>query len=323
MAIPQYKPFDYFLSPIDYRENKKKLEEYGLNCQEVYEYQLVRKNDIERWNKKARIIERLAFSVQFLVSFSIFVLMLYVKQYLYYRWGIEDEDSMANEFLVYSSMGVAVGLIWLLWKHQIVVRMFGLWAIDRYRIKSQNNPIIEKYIDDCNWDTYIKITKPLYEREEKARRNIKSYKMCFCKHINLLDMKKLLTIGIISLLALSSFAQSKRYYCEIKGVEKDFTSGLKIVFDFGNNPIYSAWGGLKSKQKLVDENGNEIPFNSMVDAGNYMSDKGWNFLQVYTSVYGSQAIVHWIFFKDAESPEEAIEGIETKESYNKKHQNVE
>ena len=136
-------------------------------------------------------------------------------------------------------------------------------------------------------------------------------------------MKKLLIIGIISLLALSSFAQSKRYYCEIKGVEKDFTSGLKIVFDFGNNPIYSAWGGLKSKQKLVDENGNEIPFNSMVDAGNYMSDKGWNFLQAYTSVYGSQAIVHWIFFKDAESPEEAIEGIETKESYNKKYQNVE
>ncbi len=181
MAIPQYKPFDYFLSPIDYRENKKKLEEYGLNCQEVYEYQLVRKNDIERWNKKARIIERLAFFVQFLVSFSIFVLMLYVKQYLYYRWGIEDEDSMANEFLVYSSMGVAVGLIWLLWKHQIVVRMFGLWAIDRYRIKSQNNPIIEKYIDDCNWDTYIKITKPLYEREEKARRNIKSYKIVHLK----------------------------------------------------------------------------------------------------------------------------------------------
>ena len=56
----------------------------------------------------------------------------------------------------------------------------------------------------------------------------------------------------------------------------------------------------------------------MVDAGNYMSDKGWNFLQAYTSVYGSQAIVHWIFYKDAESPEKAIEGIETKETYKKK-----
>lgn len=132
-------------------------------------------------------------------------------------------------------------------------------------------------------------------------------------------MKKLLIIGIVSLLALGSFAQTKRYYCEIKGVEKDFTSGLKIVFDFGNNPVYSALG-LKNKQKLVDENGNEIPFNSMVDAGNYLSEKNWNFLQAYSSVYGGQAIVHWIFYKDAESPEKAIEGIETKESFNKKKQ---
>lgn len=92
---------------------------------------------------------------------------------------------------------------------------------------------------------------------------------------------------------------------------------MKIVFDFGNNPVYSAWGGLKSKQKLVDDKGEEIPFNSMVDAGNYMSSKGWNFLQAYTSVYGSQAIVHWIFYKEATSPEEAVKGIVTKEQFEK------
>lgn len=131
-------------------------------------------------------------------------------------------------------------------------------------------------------------------------------------------MKKLVLFCFFSMLVITSFAQVKRYYCEIKGVEKELSSGLKIVFDFGNNPVYSAWGGLKSKQKLVDENGDEIPFNSMVDAGNYMSDKGWNFLQAYTSVYSSQAIVHWIFYKDAESPEKAIEGIETKETFKKK-----
>ena len=119
------------------------------------------------------------------------------------------------------------------------------------------------------------------------------------------------------MIAVSVSAQTKRYYCEVKGVEKALTSGLKIVFDFGNNPVYSAWGGLKSKQKLVDEKGEEIPFNSMVDAGNYLSDKGWTFVQAYTSVYGSQAIVHWIFVKEATSPEEAVKGIMTKDDYNK------
>ena len=130
-------------------------------------------------------------------------------------------------------------------------------------------------------------------------------------------MKRLFLILILVLSSFTVFAQTKKYYCEVKGVEKELTSGLKIVFDFGNNPVYSAWGGLKSKQKLVDEKGEEIPFNSMVDAGNYMSDKGWTFLQAYTSVYSSQAIVHWIFYKEAESPEEAIRGIITKDEYNK------
>lgn len=119
------------------------------------------------------------------------------------------------------------------------------------------------------------------------------------------------------MIAVSVSAQTKRYYCEVKGVEKALTSGLKIVFDFGNNPVYSAWGSLKSKQKLVDEKGEEIPFNSMVDAGNYLSDKEWTFVQAYTSVYGSQAIVHWIFVKEATSPEEAVKGIMTKDDYNK------
>ena len=50
------------------------------------------------------------------------------------------------------------------------------------------------------------------------------------------------------ILPISIYAQSKKYYCEVKGVEKELTAGLKIVFDFGNNPVYSAWGGLKSKQ---------------------------------------------------------------------------
>ena len=130
-------------------------------------------------------------------------------------------------------------------------------------------------------------------------------------------MKRLFFLVVMVSTVVTLTAQTKKYYCEVKGVQKELTSGLKIVFDFGNNPVYSAWGGLKSKQKLVDEKGEEIPFNSMVDAGNYLSDKGWTFVQAYTSVYSSQAILHWIFVKEPPSPEEVIKGIMTKDDYNK------
>ena len=48
---------------------------------------------------------------------------------------------------------------------------------------------------------------------------------------------------------------------KLQGIEKEFSSGLKIVFDFGDSPIYDVWGGLRGKQKLVNEYGEEIPFN--------------------------------------------------------------
>lgn len=131
-------------------------------------------------------------------------------------------------------------------------------------------------------------------------------------------MKKIIACLIV-FVALSTQAQSRKYFCEIKGIDKELSSGLKIVFDFGESSVYSIWGGLKSKQKLVDEQGKEIEFNSMVDAANYMTQKGWQFQQAYTSVYGGNAIHHWIFFKEATSKEDAAKGIQTKETYQKKY----
>lgn len=122
------------------------------------------------------------------------------------------------------------------------------------------------------------------------------------------------------LLALCVQAQGRKYFCEIKGVENEFAAGLKIVFDFGNSPVYSIWDGLKSKQKLVDDAGKEIKFNSMVDAANYMAGKGWQFQQAYSSVYSGKLVQHCIFFKEADSPEEAAEGIMTKRMYKEKSQ---
>lgn len=128
-------------------------------------------------------------------------------------------------------------------------------------------------------------------------------------------MTKRLLILLFALSALPAFAQAKRYYCEIKGIENGFSAGLKIIFDLGDDPTYNISGSLSSKQELVDGNGEKIRFNSMVDAANYMVDKGWTFQQAYSSSYGGHPIIHWIFYKEAESPEKVREGIMTREEY--------
>ena len=127
--------------------------------------------------------------------------------------------------------------------------------------------------------------------------------------------KWLLAFSLIMLMGHANAQQ--RYYCEVKGIEKSFTSGLKIIFDFGTEASYNMWGDLSSKLKFVDEKGKEIDFNSMVDAANYMVDKGWNFQQAYSSAYGGKPVIHWIFYKDADNMDKAREGIMTKTEYQK------
>ena len=137
-------------------------------------------------------------------------------------------------------------------------------------------------------------------------------------------MNKYLILCLFAFCFTLSFAQSqvdnekiRRFYCEVKGVEKELSSGLKIIFDFGERASYNIWSGLSSKLKFVDKNGEDIEFNSMVDAANYMVERGWNFQQAFSSVYSSKLIIHWIFYKDATSFEEARKGIITKQEYKK------
>lgn len=130
-----------------------------------------------------------------------------------------------------------------------------------------------------------------------------------------------LLLAISFILCVGNVYAQHRYYCEIKGIEKELSSGLKIIFDFGTKASYNIWGDLSSKLKFVDENGEVIKFNSMVDAANYMVDRGWTFQQAYSSVYRGNPIIHWIFYKDAENMEKASEGIMTKSEYQRTNNN--
>ena len=126
---------------------------------------------------------------------------------------------------------------------------------------------------------------------------------------------------IVLILLCCSFqmnAQTRRFYCEIKGTEKELSSRMKIIFDFGQSSSYNLFTDLNHRMKFVDENGEVIEFNSMVDAMNYMSERGWKFQQAYSTYRGERsAIEHWILYKDAKDKEEAREGILTKEEYDR------
>ena len=119
------------------------------------------------------------------------------------------------------------------------------------------------------------------------------------------------------LFLVGNVSAQRRYYCEVKGIEKELSAGLKIIFDFGTKASYNIWGDLSRQLKFVDDKGKEIKFNSMVDAANYMVERGWKFQQAYSSIYSGKPIIHWIFFKDAPNMEEAKEGIMTKKEYQK------
>ena len=54
-------------------------------------------------------------------------------------------------------------------------------------------------------------------------------------------MKRIVLSLLLCSVALLSLAKMKLYYCEVKGIEKELTSGLKIIFDFGGKTSYNMW----------------------------------------------------------------------------------
>ncbi len=108
-------------------------------------------------------------------------------------------------------------------------------------------------------------------------------------------MKKcIFAIAVAMIFAITANAQGK-VYCELLGTQKLLSTKVTVQVDFGQQTK------LFSDNRLVDEKGNVITFNSMVDAMNYMGTLGWEFEQAYVVTVGgggtASNVYHWLLSK--------------------------
>ena len=99
-----------------------------------------------------------------------------------------------------------------------------------------------------------------------------------------------------------------KVFVELIGHQANFFSTkVKVSMDFGEQ---SAWASIGGKDGVVDESGQLIKFNSMVDALNYMGERGWKFEQAYTVTAGNQNVYHWLMSKEVSDYSEIKTGIQ-------------
>ena len=121
-------------------------------------------------------------------------------------------------------------------------------------------------------------------------------------------MKKLLFLFsflVFSIMSLTTQAQSQKdtlalkpyIFCELIG-SSSINTKTRVVVDFGlDHPS-------RKEKRLLDEQTGKIKvFNSMIDALNFMSLKGWEFVQAYVTIDGKDNITHWLLKKKS-SPQD-------------------
>ena len=119
-------------------------------------------------------------------------------------------------------------------------------------------------------------------------------------------MKKIFVLFVLCMVCFSVNAQTVKndgkpyaFYCQIVGWE-NLAGQLRVKM---------LWNNQKAENNLRDENGNKIEFYTMVDAMNYMSKRGWDYVECVTYAQSGKNVVHYIFRKMVTKDEEAKEDI--------------
>lgn len=128
-------------------------------------------------------------------------------------------------------------------------------------------------------------------------------------------MRKILLAVFMSVMMLSisttasAEETTQRVYAKLLGTGTNFLNlnkNVKVSVDLGQ------FQSATKAYTLLDENGKDIKFNSMVAAMNYMGERGWKFIQAYVVTVSNQNVLHWLLYKDVTDPAQIKEGLNVK-----------
>lgn len=156
MAQDYYFPFDYFsTNSREYIYKWEELDNYGISKEEVYEYLEIMEEDRKKWRMKKDTLELRSQLLQILVSILIIPLVVvFVKIPLDALFGIHDKNSYADDIITTLVGAIIIWMEYIIWKDSTIINIVLDWGKRKYRIKSVNNSIIEKYLSDCHWEYY-------------------------------------------------------------------------------------------------------------------------------------------------------------------------
>ena len=83
-------------------------------------------------------------------------------------------------------------------------------------------------------------------------------------------------------------------YVMIVGTSGMFTKKVTIEIDFGQNTKFFSSG---KETRIKDAEGKNMVFNSMIDALNFMSNNGFEFVDAYAITVGNQNVYHFMLKK--------------------------
>ena len=110
----------------------------------------------------------------------------------------------------------------------------------------------------------------------------------------------LMTLILIVLIGKTAQAQnmdpasdSVNYvYCQLVGTQRFLSTKVIVRVDFGQERKF-----FQDTRMRDEKTGDVQAFNSMVDARNYMGERGWEFVQAYVVTMGNQNVYHWLLKK--------------------------